>query len=154
MQHENFKLQLAGSINDNWSPEQALAVVELFDDLRRVIWIHYQLQLHEQLQCQRCTSTTPPSYNIDETDPLFCSIFLFPSSEQGTLSGSLRFADHFIQTPPEECALIKTPLTHSRIMTRRTERSAHSIPISTSRVSDKYSRLRGGNSQYEWESFH
>lgn len=30
-----------------WTPEQALAVVELLDDLRDRIWEHYNLQLHE-----------------------------------------------------------------------------------------------------------
>jgi hypothetical protein len=28
-----------------WTPEQALAVVELLDDLRRLIWAHYGAQL-------------------------------------------------------------------------------------------------------------
>lgn len=30
-----------------WTPEQALAVVELLDDLRDQIWEHYDLQLHQ-----------------------------------------------------------------------------------------------------------
>jgi hypothetical protein len=30
-----------------WTPEQALAVVELLDDLRDRIWEHYNLKLHE-----------------------------------------------------------------------------------------------------------
>ena len=30
-----------------WTPEQALAVVDLLDDLRDRIWEHYDLQLHE-----------------------------------------------------------------------------------------------------------
>ena len=30
-----------------WTPEQALAVAELLDDLRDRIWDHYHLQLHE-----------------------------------------------------------------------------------------------------------
>ena len=30
-----------------WTPEQALAVVDLLDDLRVRIWEHYNLQLHE-----------------------------------------------------------------------------------------------------------
>lgn len=58
-------------IQDEWSPEQALAVVELLDDLREVIWNRYQLQLHELLREQRCSSITPPSGGIDETDPPF-----------------------------------------------------------------------------------
>jgi len=58
-------------IQDDWSPEQALAVVELLDDLREVIWNRYQLQLHEQLRDQRCTSTTPLPSSSSETDPPF-----------------------------------------------------------------------------------
>ena len=30
-----------------WTPDQALAVVELLDDLRDRIWDHYNLQLRE-----------------------------------------------------------------------------------------------------------
>jgi hypothetical protein len=58
-------------IQDDWSPEQALAVVELLDDLREVIWNRYQLQLHEQLRDQRCSPTTPSSGSGNETDPPF-----------------------------------------------------------------------------------
>ena len=58
-------------IQDDWSPEQALAVVELLDDLREVVWNRYQLQLHEQLRGQQCPSATPSSRSIDETDPPF-----------------------------------------------------------------------------------
>jgi len=58
-------------IQDDWSPEQALAVVELLDDLREVIWNRYQLQLHEPLCDQHCPSTTPSSGGIDKTDPPF-----------------------------------------------------------------------------------
>ena len=31
-----------------WTPEQALAVVELLEDLRDLIWSHYGVQLHEE----------------------------------------------------------------------------------------------------------
>ena len=58
-------------IQDDWSPEQALAVVELLDDLREVIWNRYQLQLHEELREQRCTDIPPDSGSIDKTDPPF-----------------------------------------------------------------------------------
>ncbi|HCI14813.1 MAG TPA: hypothetical protein DFK12_12980 [Gallionellaceae bacterium] len=58
-------------IQDDWSPEQALAVVELLDDLREVIWNRYQLQLHELLRDQRRTSTTPLPSSSSETDPPF-----------------------------------------------------------------------------------
>ena len=58
-------------IQDDWSPEQALAVVELLDDLREIIWNHYQIPLHELLREQCRTSTTSSSSSIDETDPPF-----------------------------------------------------------------------------------
>jgi len=58
-------------IHDNWSPEQALAVVELLDDLREMIWNHYQVPLHKLLREQYCTSTTSSSNGIDETAPPF-----------------------------------------------------------------------------------
>ena len=38
---------------DNWTPQQALAVVELLDDLRDRICAHYQIPLHDLLREQR-----------------------------------------------------------------------------------------------------
>ncbi|AMR77267.1 MULTISPECIES: hypothetical protein [Cupriavidus] len=49
-------------IPDNWSPEQALAVVELIDDLRERICAHYQLALHDLLREQR----SPPEKSLDD----------------------------------------------------------------------------------------
>jgi hypothetical protein len=46
---------------DDWSPEQALAVVELLDDLRERIWQHYQIPLHQLIEDQRAA-------NPDNTD--------------------------------------------------------------------------------------
>ena len=55
-------------IPDDWSPEQALAVFELLDDLRHIIWEHYQFQLLDYLKEQRGTDDDPVSDNIDEND--------------------------------------------------------------------------------------
>lgn len=52
-------------IDENWSPGQALAVIELLDDLREVIYRHYQLQLQELLRDQHQTCTP---FNSDRTD--------------------------------------------------------------------------------------
>lgn len=49
---------------DDWSPEQALAVFELLDDLRERIWQHYRIPLHALIRDQRITNTTA----IDDTD--------------------------------------------------------------------------------------
>jgi hypothetical protein len=48
-----------------WTPEQALAVVELLDDLRELIWDHYGPQLLDEIrndQQPRCSdqSDSPP----------------------------------------------------------------------------------------------
>ena len=44
-------------IQEDWSPEQALAVIELLDDLREVIWNRYQQQLQQELRKQRGQDT-------------------------------------------------------------------------------------------------
>ena len=41
-----------------WTPEQALAVVELLDDLRELIWDHYGPQLLDEIRDDR---QPPPS---------------------------------------------------------------------------------------------
>jgi hypothetical protein len=48
-----FTQGLVFLIPDNWSAEQALAVIELIDDLRARICMHYGLALHALLQDQR-----------------------------------------------------------------------------------------------------
>lgn len=58
-------------VHDNWTPEQALAVVELLDDLREMIWSHYQLPLHELIREQRCIDSTSDSCSNQEPDPPF-----------------------------------------------------------------------------------
>jgi hypothetical protein len=35
-----------------WTPEQALAVVELLDDLRELIWAHYGMQVIDEVREQ------------------------------------------------------------------------------------------------------
>jgi hypothetical protein len=57
---------LALLIDPHWSPEQALAVIELLDDLRDRIWSHYELTLFDQLRHDRATSLP-----IGITDPPF-----------------------------------------------------------------------------------
>ena len=43
-------------INPEWTPEQALAVIELIDDLRERIWAHYELILLTAFREDRVTS--------------------------------------------------------------------------------------------------
>ena len=55
-------------VQDDWSPEHALAVIELPDDLREVIWQRYQLPLQDLLREQRSTHNETCSGNINQTD--------------------------------------------------------------------------------------
>ena len=51
-----------------WTPDEALPVFELIDDLRNKIWALYSDQL-QALLCERCTN--PPADDRDEAiDPL------------------------------------------------------------------------------------
>ena len=43
-------------IDKNWTPEQALAVFELLDDLRERIFSHYQIPIQELLKEERGTT--------------------------------------------------------------------------------------------------
>jgi hypothetical protein len=43
-------------IDKNWTPEQALAVFELLDDLRERIFNHYQIPIQELLKEERGTT--------------------------------------------------------------------------------------------------
>ena len=43
------------TVDSAWTPEQALAVIELLDDLRDHIWTHYGLAIQDLLRQQRTT---------------------------------------------------------------------------------------------------
>ena len=53
-------------IDPNWSPDQALAVIELLDDLRDRIGAHYGQVLQQRLRDDRVTK-----HHADITDPPF-----------------------------------------------------------------------------------
>ena len=53
-------------IDPQWSPEQAMAVVELLDDLRDRIWAHYESVLLEKYRDERVTQ-----HDVDIADPPF-----------------------------------------------------------------------------------
>ena len=53
-------------IPDDWSADQALAVVELIDDLRERICMHYQVALHEQLHEQRAPPVNAHLNDVDD----------------------------------------------------------------------------------------
>ena len=53
-------------IDPHWSPEQAMAVVELLDDLRGRIWAHYEVTLMTQFREERVTR-----HDVEITDPPF-----------------------------------------------------------------------------------
>lgn len=53
-------------IDPNWSPEQAMAVIGLIDDLRDRIWCHYEIVLQQKFREERVTE-----YDADISDPPF-----------------------------------------------------------------------------------
>jgi hypothetical protein len=53
-------------IDPNWSPDQALAVIELIDDLRDRIWSHYEIALQQKLRDERITHR-----DVTSSDPPF-----------------------------------------------------------------------------------
>jgi hypothetical protein len=57
---------LSFQIPDDWSANQALAVVELLDDLRERICTHYQVALHELLREQRVPPVNAHLNDIDD----------------------------------------------------------------------------------------
>ena len=56
---------------DDWTPQQALAVVEWLDDLRDRICAHYQIPLHDRLREQRCLLDLPNNSPAATSDPPF-----------------------------------------------------------------------------------
>ena len=52
-------------IGSEWTPEQALAVVELLDDLRDRIFAHYQLPIMELMREEQGID---PFDDLDDTD--------------------------------------------------------------------------------------
>ena len=59
---------LAFLIQDDWTPAQACAVVELLDDLREVVCSHYQLQIQQYLQDDRTAYTRSTDFALDDED--------------------------------------------------------------------------------------
>lgn len=53
-------------IDPLWSADQALAVIELLDDLRDRIWAHYEIALLDRLRAERVTD-----HNVEISDPPF-----------------------------------------------------------------------------------
>lgn len=52
-----------------WTPEQALAVVELLEDLRDLIWSHYAAQLHGEYRELYRESSDPLEPGASSDDP-------------------------------------------------------------------------------------
>jgi hypothetical protein len=55
----------------DWSAEQALAVFELLDDLREVIWHRYHIPIQTLLREQRCPEPPSASSAVDSDNPPF-----------------------------------------------------------------------------------
>jgi hypothetical protein len=62
---------IAFIIPECWSPEQALAVFELLDDLRHQIWSHYQMPILELMHDQRSGDENSASLSLPFDEPPF-----------------------------------------------------------------------------------
>jgi hypothetical protein len=67
MKHQPSGIQtgLTLLIDKEWTPEQAMAVFELLNDLKEVIWSHYDLTIQQYCQEHRCTKEPFP----EDKDP-------------------------------------------------------------------------------------
>ena len=64
----------AGSITlpTHWSPEQAVAVFEILDELREHLWARYGVQIQQILRDERTTAIPAAGHiDIDEADVTF-----------------------------------------------------------------------------------
>ena len=64
----------AGSITlpTHWSPEQAVAVFEILDELREHVWTRYGVQIQQVLRDERSTADLAAGdIDIDEADVPF-----------------------------------------------------------------------------------
>ena len=58
-------------INEDLMPEQAMAIIQLLDDLRDAIYNRYKIQL-QKIDCEQYGPEASSSFeNINETDPPF-----------------------------------------------------------------------------------
>ena len=53
------------TVDSTWTPEQALAVWELLDDLRDRVWTHYGWAIQNQMREQHMTNESPDDYDQD-----------------------------------------------------------------------------------------
>lgn len=60
-------LSIPLEIPATWTPEQAMAIIELLDDLRDKIWAHYDVQLLDEFR----EHYRPASIQDDIEDPPF-----------------------------------------------------------------------------------
>ena len=60
-------LRVLFEIPDYWTPEQALAVYELFDDLRELILSRYDLQITDAVR-EKCAPSAPPDPSGPSSD--------------------------------------------------------------------------------------
>jgi hypothetical protein len=65
-QPSGLKRGLVLFIDPHWSPEQAMAVIEVLDDLRDRIWMHYETAL-----CDKCREDRITYNDCPVTDPPF-----------------------------------------------------------------------------------
>lgn len=56
------------TLPEGWSSEQALAVFEIVDELREILWHRYGGQIQQALRAQRSTTGSTSQLDIDYGD--------------------------------------------------------------------------------------
>lgn len=59
------------TIPEHWSPEQALAVFELLDELRDILWATHGPAIQQALREERYAPSSPPKKIHLGDDPVF-----------------------------------------------------------------------------------
>ena len=69
--HQHPAISSPITLPSDWSPDQALAVFEIMDELRERIWAHYGMQIQQALREQRSAAQPFTPSDIDEGDVPF-----------------------------------------------------------------------------------
>jgi hypothetical protein len=81
-------LTIPFAVPADWTPEQAVAVVKLLDDLRALIWAHYGQQLLDEISDGQMSGDANQSASSSD-DPPFCAQQIFQRvREDGYRGGS------------------------------------------------------------------
>jgi len=102
-------LTIAFAIPAYWTPEQALAVFELLDDLKEMIGNHYSMRLFEEAPKQYAPATTDQSQHNPPDDP--DDPFVWTPHSKYPVVSTTSGAFGPLSIRPTSAATLQSPLT-------------------------------------------